>query len=402
MDRRLLLAWAFVPVAAFVAYACGGDDETAPPGDIDGGSTSSGGSSGAPSSSSGGSSGTPQPDSGDPDTGAPICPANPLVDDAGGADGGAVVSSDAGEVKLIVTANGNFLDGPQYSEIFDAGTLVYSEVFSQRIMRVPAAGGAGAQLRVTPGAPVALLPIGNAQGTGTILTVVAEPGGNTGGQTAGILTTFPDGGAGPKINVPNGVTNPNDLVVGNGGIIFFTDPQYQAGGVTRGAYRVNPDGGVETVKAYPGESPDGIALSPDGTILYVAMGGTGKRIDRFTVAANGATAVATPAALQAQYTDDLEGIAVDSAGNVWVAESVRPTDGNNPQNGGRVEVFAPSGTKLGSIVFPDHRPINVAFGGTDNKTVFIVANRNANAGGGGAANYNGHIFTFTSRCAGVR
>src|SRR5688500_7154825 len=138
MDRRLLLAWAFVPVA-FYAYACGGDDETAPPIDVDSGTSSSGGSSGAPSSSSGGSSGTPQPDSGDPDTGSPAC-GKPLIEDAGGADGGAVVSSDAGEVKLIVTTNGNFLDGPQYSEIFDAGTLVYSEVFSQRIMRVPAAG----------------------------------------------------------------------------------------------------------------------------------------------------------------------------------------------------------------------------------------------------------------------
>ena len=65
-------------------------------------------------------------------------------------------------------------------------------------------------------------------------------------------------------------------------------------------------------------------------------------------------------------------------------------------------MFAPDGKKLGEITFPDHRPINVAFGGADNKTVFIVANRNAAAGGGGGADYNGHIFTFTSRCAGVR
>jgi sugar lactone lactonase YvrE len=136
--------------------------------------------------------------------------------------------------------------------------------------------------------------------------------------------------------------------------------------------------------------------------LYVAMGGAGKRIDRYTVGANGATAVANPAALQAQYADDLEGIAVDTGGNIWVAESARATNPDNPPNGGRVEVFAPDGKKHGEIVFPGHRPINVAFGGADNKTVYIVANRNANAGGGGSADYSGFIFTFTTRCAGVR
>lgn len=343
-------------------------------------------------------------DSGDAsDTGAPLCVGNPLVEDAGAADGGAVVSADGGAVKLIVTANTNFLDGPQYTDLFDGGALVYSEVFEQRIMRVSADGGTATELRAAPGTPTRMLPIGNAHVDGGIVTVVATPpAGNTGGQTPGILTTFPDGGAGPKINVPGNVTNPNDLVVTKDGIIFFTDPAYQSGSASRGAYRVNPDGGVDTVKAYPAENPDGIALSPDGTILYVAMGGTGKRIDRYTVAAGGATAVANPATLQAQYIDDLEGIAVDVAGNVWVAEAVRPQNGNNPANGGRVEVFAPDGKRLGEIAFPDHRPISVAFGGADNKTVFIVANRNANAGGGGAANYTGHIFTFTARCAGTR
>jgi sugar lactone lactonase YvrE len=341
MDRRLLLALAFVPVA-FYAWACGGDDE-APPAEPS--SSSSGGSSSGETSSSGGSSSGGQTDSGDPDTGPPpVCPGNPLAEDAGTGDAGAVVSSDAGLVKLIVTANTNFLDGPVYSDLFDGGALVYSEVFTQRIMRVAPTGGAGVELRPAPGAPNRVLPIGNAGIDAGILTVVADPGTNTGGQTPGILTTFPDGGAGPKINVPAAVTNPNDLVVAAGGVIFFTDPAYQSGSATRGAYRVNPDGGVEAVKAYPNEAPDGIALSPDGSILYVAMGGTGKRIDRFTVAANGATAVANPATLQALYADDLEGIAVDTGGNVWVAEAARAVNLNNPPNGGRVEVFAPDGT----------------------------------------------------------
>src|SRR6188768_995281 len=105
MDRRLLLPLAFIPVA-FYAYACGGDDEATPPPDNNT-SSSGGGSSGETSSSGNTSSSGGQGDSGDPDTGVSACPGNPLVDNA---DGGATVSSDGGLVKLIVTANTNFLD----------------------------------------------------------------------------------------------------------------------------------------------------------------------------------------------------------------------------------------------------------------------------------------------------
>lgn len=401
MDRRLLLAWAFVPLA-FYAYACGGDDEAAPV-DPDAGTSSSGGSSGETSSSGNTSSSGGQTDSGDPDTGPLGCVGNPLSEDGGGAtgDAGIVVSSDAGAVKLIVTAAApSFLDGPQFTDLIDGGALVYSEVFTPRVVRVAPNGGAPVLVRATVGTPNQQLPIGNAIKGNSVLTVVAN-GGVT-AQTPGILQTTIDGDAGPKIAVPLDVNEPNDLVVTKDGIIFFTDPAYQSGTAATGVYRVNADAGVDTVKAYTNERPDGIALSPDETILYVAMGGNGKRIDRFTVGQNGTTAVANPATLQAQYIDDLEGIAVDASGNVWVSEAARATNENNPPNGGRVEVFAPDGKKYGEIAFPDHRPIAVAFGGADNKTVYVVANRNLNAGGGGAANYSGAIFTFTTRCPGTR
>lgn len=410
MDRRLLLAWAFVPVA-FYAYACSSDDEATPPAEQDGGASSSGGSSGGGSSGNASSSGG-QNDGGDPDGGNPLtCIGNPLAEDAGTGDAGAFLSSDGGPLTLLVntgTANQNFLDGPQYTDLLDGGALVYSEVYGAvrpRIVAIAASGGTPTEIRVTPGNDPYLLPIGNAIKGTSILTAVARPAGGNTGQTAGILTTSADGGAGPKIDVPAAVDDPNDLVVTKDGIVFFTDPAYQSGENKTGIYRVNTDGGVDEVKGYDGDRPDGIALSPDDKILYVAFGAAGKRIERFDVGPNGATTVANPATLPATFIDDPEGIAVDSAGNIWVAESVRPTNGDNPQNGGRVEVFAPDGKKHGEIAFPGHRPIAVAFGGADNKTVFIVANANATngTGGGGAqASYSGSIFKFTSRCAGTR
>ena len=102
-----------------------------------------------------------------------------------------------------------------------------------------------------------------------------------GGQAATVLRTLPDGGAGASIVLPGAVTNPNDLVVAPSGVVFLTDPQYQLDGVTRGVYRVAVGGAVDAVKEYPGEAPDGIALSPDGAILYVAVGRAAKRIERF-------------------------------------------------------------------------------------------------------------------------
>ena len=54
-----------------------------------------------------------------------------------------------------------------------------------------------------------------------------------------------------------------------------------------------------------------------------------------------------------------DGIAVDDAGNVYVAST-------------KVEVFRPDGSKVGSLTVPQ-QPANVAFGGADRKTLYITA-----------------------------
>lgn len=72
--------------------------------------------------------------------------------------------------------------------------------------------------------------------------------------------------------------SPNDLVVHSSGSIFFTDPPYGLPGQMddsdkqldyQGVYRLDPDGSVHLLsKAFT--RPNGIALSPDETTLYVA------------------------------------------------------------------------------------------------------------------------------------
>ena len=73
--------------------------------------------------------------------------------------------------------------------------------------------------------------------------------------------------------------SPNDLVVARSGAIYFTDPPYGLKGIAasplretsaQGVYRLDPNGRVSVVDDRL-NLPNGIALSPDGRTLYVAM-----------------------------------------------------------------------------------------------------------------------------------
>ncbi len=155
---------------------------------------------------------------------------------------------------------------------------------------------------------------------------------------------------------------PNDVVVGRNGSIYLSDPIWgSATGSTlpASAYRIMPSGAVERITQDgkgPG-NPNGIALSPDEQTLYVTddMGG---KVWKYAVDAAGATsAEATFVTVPAP-----DGIAIDNAGNVYVASN----------SGTRaIVVFRPNGTKIGQIDLPG-QPSNASFGGADLKTLYIT------------------------------
>jgi sugar lactone lactonase YvrE len=66
---------------------------------------------------------------------------------------------------------------------------------------------------------------------------------------------------------------PNDIVVRRDGHVYFTDPLFtpldQRDLDFYGVYHVTPSGGIEAIARLQ-TRPNGIALSPDGRILYVA------------------------------------------------------------------------------------------------------------------------------------
>ncbi|MDF2694056.1 MAG: Gluconolactonase [Labilithrix sp.] len=386
--RRLGLVLAALPFV-FYAYACA-DDETSPPGvEEDAGGQQDGGGGNSDSSTPDTDSSTPRPDAGDAgdasdggedDAGPLACSGNPLLAD-GGADAGIVINPDGGALKAI--ADGPFLDGPQWIDDDAGGAgIVYSEVSNQVIVRNGPDGGARVVLRATGEGN---LPIGNGRVGNLIYTALARESGGGGG----VLRMLLDGGQ--PTGFDGGPANsPNDLVGSSKGFVYFTDPNFQASGPSTGIYRLAPDGGVTTVTTFAGgqtNRADGIALTKDESTLYVGLFDQGK-IRKYTVDANGVASNGTE--LPFTPAESPTGIAVDVAGNLWIAENA---GGDDPR--GRIEVFTPAGKKWGEIPFPDSRPTGIAFGGADSKTVYVTTER-------GIGNKNGTLYVLKSQCAGVQ
>lgn len=153
---------------------------------------------------------------------------------------------------------------------------------------------------------------------------------------------------------------PNDIVVRRDGHVYFTDPLFtpleQRDLDFYGVYHIAPDGAIEAI-ARQQTRPNGIALSPDGGILYVAN--TDERnVSAYDLDAAGRASNARVAISGLEGGPD--GIRTDANGNLYIAAR-------------GVQVYSPDGVLLGRIAVPVN-PRNLAFGGEDFKTLYLVGN----------------------------
>ncbi|HJL16974.1 MAG TPA: SMP-30/gluconolactonase/LRE family protein [Sandaracinaceae bacterium LLY-WYZ-13_1] len=172
------------------------------------------------------------------------------------------------------------------------------------------------------------------------------------GTVSGLATTFEGG----RLN------SPNDLAVRSDGTVYFTDPPYGLGGTPpdldfHGVFRVDPAGALhDEWRGSSAQRPNGIGLSPDERVLYVADTADGL-VRAFDVAADGSTSGERPFATG---TPNADGMAVDRDGNLFVTTA----DG--------VAVLAPDGSRWGTITVPEV-PANCAFGDADRRTLYVTA-----------------------------
>ena len=166
--------------------------------------------------------------------------------------------------------------------------------------------------------------------------------------------------------------SPNDLVYHSNGDLYFTDPPY---GLEKnnadpskellfnGVYRLTPKGEVSLLISDL-TFPNGIALSPDEQILYVAISDSKNPVIMAYDLSNGRTSNGrvffNTKNLMEGRKGVPDGLKVDQKGNLWATGP------------GGVLVISPEGKHLGTINTGE-ATANCAFGGKDGSMLYITA-----------------------------
>ncbi len=175
----------------------------------------------------------------------------------------------------------------------------------------------------------------------------------------GSLTVIANNYRGTSLN------RPNDVVVKSDGCIYFTDPGAPAPGMDldyAGVYRVSADLGTLTLLVKDFITPNGLAFSPDESILYINDSRRG-HIRAFDMQPNGALALATDRVfcdLRGERPGVPDGMKIDVEGNVYCGGS------------GGLWIMDSTGRQLGVVVHGAPATTNMAWGGADWKTMFFT------------------------------
>lgn len=173
------------------------------------------------------------------------------------------------------------------------------------------------------------------------------------------------------------LNSPNDVVVKSDGTIWFTDPTYGIDGHYEGdkaeselagsyVFRIDPDSGDVTAVATDFVKPNGLAFSPDESLLYIADTGA-THIDNgpqhIRVFDVGSDNTLSNDRLFATSTHGLfDGFRIDCDGNIWTSA------------GDGVHCYTPESELIGKIL-TDEVVANVEFGGIKRNRLYLCATR---------------------------
>ena len=225
--------------------------------------------------------------------------------------------------------------------------------------------------------------------TGAV-SVWRRPSGYANGNTRdrlGRLVTCEHGGRRVSRTEPDGrivsiaerfenkrLNSPNDVVCKSDGSLWFTDPSFGILGWYEGAkaeaelptnvYRWQE--GELSVVAEGINQPNGLAFSPDESILYVVESrSVPRKILAFDLK-NEKTLTNRRTLIDAGPRGTPDGFRVDTEGNLWCGWGMGAAELDG------VHVFNPEGRLIGRIELPE-RCANVCFGGLDRNRLFMAA-----------------------------
>jgi len=192
----------------------------------------------------------------------------------------------------------------------------------------------------------------------------------------GTVTVIADRYQGKPLN------SPNDVVVKSDGSVWFTDPPFGLLGYYEGyiakqelpttVYRVDGASGELTVVADDVNCPNGLAFSPDESVLYVIESrSTPRNVLAYDVV-DGGRRIANRRTLIAAGPGTPDGMRCDLDGNLWCGWGM-----GDPALDG-VAIFNPDGRLIGRIDLPE-RCANLCFGGTYRNRLFMASSKSVYA-----------------------
>jgi gluconolactonase len=280
---------------------------------------------------------------------------------------------------VAVAARTSFLEGPAVDA---AGNLYFSDIINSKILKMTPAGvvsvfreDSGRTNGNTFDARGRLISCeGAEQGPGGRRRVVRTD------MTTGEITVLTERYQGKRYN------SPNDVCVDPEGRVWFTDPYYMDDRSileldAEAVYRIDLDGKVTRVISQPQvERPNGLAITPDGKTLYLIDShprpGGARKVWAFAVAPDGSVS-------SQRLVFDFgkgrggDGMRLDERGNLWIAGGINlpRTSGETTDVPAGVYVISPDGKLIGRIPIPEDVTTNLAFGGPDRKTLYVVSGK---------------------------